>query len=413
MENSQSVPNRSEELLSNALVITKSLYNYVLLAIILGAIVALLWGFWGTIPQKIEGIGIIGTKDGLHEINTLYGGQISEVYSKVNDYVNKGDIVIIVRQPDMESKINELKTSINQLQLKKDLIQSGNITNSNIKSKVDDLGIKGLKDKISKNKETIAYLEKKVSQEQKMFEKGLITYSQYFETQNDLNDANVDEIKLNEQLALISLNTEEWKLNKDLTEKEIQSSLISSQEDLKDLESEYKLRTEVVAKASGLIKQINVKKGDIVSSDEVLAIIDVEETDYKDYILNLYVPFNSNELITNGMSVDVEPFNVDHNLYGWLKGTVIQVDHIVSSTNSLFNDLANEDLESLIKSKGPVYKVLVKLKTDKKTISGFAWSNKKGPPYKIHPGQITNAYINVKEKAPVDYLLPIFKEYFD
>ena len=57
--------------------------------------------------------------------------------------------------------------------------------------------------------------------------------------------------------------------------------------------------------------------------------------------------------------------------------------------------------------------IIVDLETDPNTFSGFKWSNKKGPPMKIHPGQLSAAYVNVKVKAPIDYVLPIFNAYFN
>lgn len=413
MQESQGNSNSGDNLLLKALVITRPMYSYVLIAFIVAAVITIAWGIFGSIPQKIEGIGEISTKGGLHRVNALYGGQLTHVRANINDVVNKGDVIFIVRQPEMESKINELEASVKQLKAKRALILSGNNKNTSLKKKVDNLGEKRLQDKLSENQKTIDFLEKKVSQEKELYDKGLITYSQYFSTQSSLTEVKTERIGLNEQLSLITLNSEEWNLGKNITEKDIVDQVAILEKELEDLNKEYKLRTEVKAKTNGIVRQINAKAGDIVSSELILAVINEDEKTSKSYLLNLYVPFSSNELITGGMEVDIQPFNVDYNLYGWLKGTVIEASPFVSSSKSLVNDLQNGDLVSLIESKGAVYKVVVQLNTDPNTFSGFDWSNKKGPPFKIYPGQMTRAFVNVKEKAPIDYLLPIFKDYFN
>ena len=413
MKTTQGAHNNSDNMLFRALVITRPLYSYVLYAFILGAVLTIAWGLFGSIPQKIEGLGEINTQKGLHRMNALFGGEITEIKAKVNDSVAAGDIIFIVKQPEMESKVLETRASIKQLKAKRSLVVSGNTKNTSIKNKVDDLGETRLKQKLEENKKSIEFLENKVSQEKEMYDKGLITFTQYFSTQNSLTSVKTERIALNEQLSLITLNSEEWNLDKDITEGDLDNQIAILDLYLNDLEKEYKLRTEVKAKASGFIRQINAQVGDIVSPDLVLAVINEDENAYQDYILNLYVPFSFNEKITEGMNVDIQPFNVDYNLYGWLRGEVVEVSQLVSSSNSIMNDLQNSELVSLIESKGPVYKVVVRIKTDANTISGFEWSNKKGPPYKIAPGQMTRAFVNVKEKAPIDYLLPIFKDYFN
>ncbi|MEQ6123375.1 NHLP bacteriocin system secretion protein [Pseudotenacibaculum sp. MALMAid0570] len=412
MEKTNGATNNSDNLLFKALVITRPLYSYVLVAFVIAAFVTIVWGIFGSIPQKIEGIGEISTQKGLHRVNVLYGGEIEKIKAKVNDSVNVGDIIFTVKQPEMESKIIETKATIKQLKVKRDLLLSGNNKNTSIKNKIDDLGEKRLQERLKDNQKTVAFLENKVSQEKEMYDKGLITFSQYFSTQKDLTAVKSERTALQEQLYLISLNTEEWSLGKDISEKDIENQILILEQYLEDITKEFKLRTEIKAKTNGIIRQINAKEGDVVSPELTLAVINEDEEAHKDYVLNLYIPFSSNEVITKGMHVDIQPFNVDHNLYGWLKGNVLEVSQLVSSTNSLVNDLQNPDLVSLIESKGAVYKVIVQLNIDSNTISGFEWSNKKGPPYKIFPGQMTRAFVNVKEKAPIDYLLPIFKDYF-
>lgn len=412
MQESQGNSNSGDNLLLKALVITRPMYSYVLIAFVIAAVITIGWGIFGSIPQKIEGIGEISTEGGLHRVNALYGGQLTHVNAQINDAVQKGDIIFVVRQPEMESKVKELESSVKQLKAKRALILSGNTKNASLKKKVDNLGVSRVQDKLSENQKTIDFLEKKVSQEKELYDKGLITYAQYFSTQSDLTDAKTERIGLNEQLNSITFNSQEWNLGKELTEKDIVDQVAILEKELEDLHKEYKLRTEVKAKTNGVVRQINAKEGDIISPDLILAIINEDEKTSKSYILNLYVPFSSNELITKNMEVDIQPFNVDYNIYGWLKGTVMEVSPFVSSSKSLVNDLQNGDLVSMIESKGAVYKVTVQLNTDPNTFSGFDWSNKKGPPFKIYAGQMTRAFVNVKEKAPIDYLLPIFKDYF-
>jgi len=405
-------PNSRESSLSKALVISRPLYSYALAAFAIAGLVAVLWGLFGSIPQKIAGIGEITTKGGLHKVNSLYSGEIKKVHINLNDTIKQGDVLFEIKQPEMESSLLELKANINLLKSKDSLIKFGNSQSISIKSQVDHLQVEAVKAKILETEKTILNLQEKVSQQKKLYEDGLITYSQYFNTQNALALARTEKIELNENLFVIMLNSNEWSLGKNISETDIHNQLAILNKRLENLEREYDLHTKVKSKAGGVIVQVAAKVGDIVSPEIDLAIVENPQN-YEHYVLNLYVPFSSNEPIKTGMPVDIEPFTVDYNLYGWLKGSVLEVNRYVSSSYSILNDLENEDLVKLVESQGPVYKVTVKLETNPKTVSGFAWTNKTGPPYKISPGQLSKGYVHVKDKAPIDYIIPIFKEYFE
>lgn len=412
MGKSSKTPNNTDASLSKALVITRPLYSYALIAFAVAGLVAVLWGVFGSIPQKIEGIGEVTTKDGLHKVNALYGGQVQKVNIQLNDTVKEGDVLFEIRQPEMENDILELKANISLLRSKDSLVKSGNSKSVSIKGQVDRLGVESLRSKKVALEKTITNLEEKVTQQQELYNDGLITYSEYFETQNDLASAKTAKIELDEQLSSLTLNSNEWSLGKNISEADIANQLAILSKKLEDLQKEYDLRSKVLSKSNGVVVQTAADMGDIVSPEVELAVIEDPES-YDDYRLNLYIAFSSNEPIKPGMQVDVEPFTVDYNLYGWLKGSVLESSQYVSSSYSILNDVENEDLVKLVESKGPVYKVTVKLETDPKTVSGFAWTNKTGPPYKILPGQLSLGYVHVKEKAPIDYLIPIFKEYFE
>ena len=112
------------------------------------------------------------------------------------------------------------------------------------------------------------------------------------------------------------------------------------------------------------------------------------------------------------MSVDIQPFNVEHNKYGWLQGKVHYVSSIPADDNDMLSTLGIKNVVELIDYRGSTYKVVVILETDPSTFSGFKWSNNKGPQIRMKSGQLGLGYVNVKVKAPIDIVLPIFKKYF-
>lgn len=355
---------------------------------------------------------MINTVEGLERIIPSSSGRISEIRVKLDDQVKAGDIIAIVGQPEMKFSIDQMKLSIKQLKQRNLITSKGNTESTIIKSQSNNLAASRLKANIEETNKSIQFYEKRLDQEKKMYKIGLITYSQYFSTQQELASNKINKISLEEQLNLITLNEKERDLSNNLDETSIKNQLTLLELEIKDLIKEYKLNTELTANTEGYISQLNVKIGDLVSPKYTVALITAQE-EKNNHILNLYVPFNSNSVISKGMSVDVQIFSVDPYLHGYLKGKVISVGQYMSGIESLMNTLGNENLIKYLDSKGGVYSVVVELEKNSNTYNGYAWSNNKGPQIDIHSGQLSLAYVNVKVKAPIDFILPIFEAYFD
>lgn len=412
MEKPNSNPSNIDQKLMEAIVITRPLYSYVLIGFIFTSIVAIIWGVFGSIAQKIEGIGEISTTKGLSRVTATFGGEITRIHAKLNDNISKGDVLFTIKSETMEFTIDQMELTLEQLKSKNALISSGTNKNELIKKRVDNLEKLRLKEKENELKKKQLFLEKRIVVEKEMYDKGLVTYSQYFSTQNKLSELKIEKIIIEEELILISLNNEKLNLDNDISEKNLTNQIIILEKKLVDIKKDYKTKTEVTAKKDGFLRQINVNVGDVVSSEITMGLISVREKNLENYILNLYIPFNSNEPVKKGMDVDIQLFNIDHNLYGWLKGNVKYVSEFAASREGLMRDLGNIGSVNLVTSKGMVYKVVVQLRTDPNTFNGFEWSNKKGPPLKIFPGQFGQAFVNVKSKAPIDFVLPVFDEIF-
>jgi HlyD family secretion protein len=346
--------------LMRSIAITPPVYSYVLIGILITCIIAVTWSIFGSIPQRIKGVGMINTYEGLEKVTASSSGRISEIKIKLNDQVKIGDIIAIVDKPEIKSSIDQMKLSIKQLKQRNIITSTGNTENTVIKTQSDNLAVSRLKANIEEINKSIEFYEKRFVQEKKMFDKGLITYSQYFSTQQEITTNKINKIGLEEQLDLITLGKKERDLSNNLNEIEIKNQLVLLELEIENLIKEYKLKTELTANLDGSISQLNVKTGDIVSPEYTVALITPHQ-DKNNYILNLYVPFNSNAIVSKGMNVDIQIFSVDPYLHGYLEGKVKYVAQYMSDNEGLMNTLGNKNLIQFLDSKGGVYSVVVEL----------------------------------------------------
>lgn len=77
---------------------------------------AIAWAFWGSIPTKIEGQGILINNGGVFSLQHNTSGQIVDVRFKVGDMLKKGDVVARIELPELVTKINSLQKTLHEME---------------------------------------------------------------------------------------------------------------------------------------------------------------------------------------------------------------------------------------------------------------------------------------------------------
>src|SRR5690349_13338986 len=80
-------------------------------------IVALvIWGFVGSIPERVDASGILLKQGGISDVVVGNGGQVVEVTVNEGDEVKEGQVVARLSQPEVQGQISDLKAQIAELE---------------------------------------------------------------------------------------------------------------------------------------------------------------------------------------------------------------------------------------------------------------------------------------------------------
>jgi HlyD family secretion protein len=400
------------EEMNRMLKITRPRYWISLSALGLLTFVAILWGIFGSIPQRIDGLGEIVSGKGLHGIIALYPGGIEQVNFQLGEKVKEGDVLLHLLQPQLKHQLVELNAELNVLKLQYSLLTTKNSRDYPSKMRFYNLEEERLKRELDHVQDQISFHELKMKQQQDLWDKGLATRENFVDAKNQLSNAKNQHIQTEQMVKTNELDQQSWDYELQYKQEDYRGQIQMLMKKITDLQDEYDLQTIMRSPVDGIIVDKSVTSGDFVNAGTRMMVVEDKENQ-KNHLLDLFIPFNSNAVVKPGMQAMIEPFTVNHNLYGWLMGEVVEVNHFVSNTNSIIDELNNPDLVALIQQQGPTYRVKISLKSDSTTISGFKWSNKAGPPYVINTGTLCRASIVVKQKPPIDYIIPIFKSYFE
>ncbi|MCX6287141.1 MAG: NHLP bacteriocin system secretion protein [Bacteroidetes bacterium] len=398
--------------LNRMLKITRPRYWISLAALGLLTVVAVFWGIFGSIPQRIDGLGEIVSGKGLHGIIALYPGGIEQVNIELGEKVKEGEILLHLVQPQLRHQLIELNAELDVLKLQDSLLQTRDTKDYPYKMRFYNLEEERLNRELNQIQDQISFFELKMQQQQDLWDKGLATRENFVNAKNQLSDAKNQHIQTEQMVKSNELDQQSWKYERQYKQEDYLGQIQILKKKIADLQDDYDRQTIIRSPVDGMIIDKSVTSGDFVNAGTRMMVVEDMENE-KNHLLDLFIPFNSNAVVEPGMQTMIEPFTVNHNLYGWLMGEVVEVNHFVSNTTSIIDELNNPDLVALIEQQGPTYRVKIRLIADSSTISGFKWSNKAGPPYTINTGTLCRASVVVKQKPPIDYIIPIFKSYFE
>jgi HlyD family secretion protein len=376
----------------------------VMLGVIL--LMALIWGFWGSIPIRVQGHGIIMNQGGITKVVTLGSGLVNEVVVHVNDYVRSGQVVARIAQPML---LNELRNGRNELEEEKNrykrLVEfSQKDMHYQIESFQAQRQILGTS--VLTLEGRVAFVRQQLDKQNQLLEKGLIVPTRVEATRQDLASA-LEQIE-SQKIKIEELRSKEFGI-RNSTENSIKESefrINAVERSITMLENRLTYDSRVVSKVSGKVVEIKVSPGMVVSMGT--PVISVESQERKLEVV-LYVSAADGKKVRPGMEVDIAPSSVKKEEHGSALGLVAFVSDYPSTYEGMFQVLKNEQLARSLSQNAAPYAIRAELIPDSTTVSGYKWTSGKGPPTTIQAGSTCRGEITVELKRPIDYVIPYLK----
>jgi len=179
------------------------------------------------------------------------------------------------------------------------------------------------------------------------------------------------------------------------------------QKQIEQLRGELDNRSQIISPIDGRILEMNMQKGSIVASGEVLATLEISSAAARLEAV-LYVNAELAGKIRPGMEVQLSPTIVNKVEYGFMLGRVISIAEYPETARSMMQPLGNEILVSLLAGQDAPLKVQVDLIPDNSTKSGYKWSSPAGPPHVIPSGTLTYGAVVIANEKPINKVIPFF-----
>jgi HlyD family secretion protein len=382
--------------------------------LILGTLCALLfafvlWGFFGKIPTRVEGRGIL-----LAEAGSIYNavgpegsGWISSIAVNLGDRVAKGAPVAHLSQPDLIKKLEAKQKYLAALNQEYEELKEK--SEEDITDRKEDLAAQKeiLQGMLAAEKENLKQTEELMHIFKDTHKKGLSTRQEASNAEHNYyaTKKSVDHIR--EQLNQNEIDEEDFIANWEERLRELGLTIKREEHEVDVLQAQLNISEEVKSPVDGIITGIHVAIGDVVESGKPIVSIASMGSGLD---AMLYFQPDQGKRIDVDMPALVSPTTVKKEEFGSIEGQVIMVSEFPSTQESIVAVLQNQKLAEKFLEEGAPIAVRVRLTSDASTFSGYAWSSSKGPEQIITPGTLVEGQVTVRKQSPISLLIPAMKK---
>jgi HlyD family secretion protein len=412
LESSQQKTDRrySLEQLDRLVTITAPVWWIDLAAVYVVIGVALIWAIWGAIPSKVQGHGILVSTGGVQEVVSRTSGKVAAVLVKPGDMVQEGLVVARIIQPALTSQVENTRKELDSLRkmhrrAKEFYDRERSLQGKNyLAQRHNFLG------QMTDVQQRQQWLAKRLQNQKELLAKGLITDKTLLDTREQLQNASEDLRKA--QINLEKTKVDEIQMvtrqERDLLELSLKILETGDKLDLLTKDLEYK---EIVkSDFSGLVLEAKVSTGAEVTPGSKIISLDLQGGNLGAV---LYLPIaQGGKKVKAGMPIHISPQDIKREQYGSMLGEVQSISPSPATPDAMLNVLRNEGLVKEFAQWGPAIAIYADLRVDPATMSGFQWTSREGPPFKMDLGRVILGEVVVGEQRPISLVIPYIKRVF-
>ena len=368
-----------------------------LMALGVALVAVTVWGVIGSIPERIEGQGIIVRGGGLRQLRASGGGTLTKLTIKISDSVADGQLVGEITQVGSSEEIKTARQNLDQAQRESDISRAENeATMAGIRSKIAGAE--------SDKRSTQLLLQKATEDVTRLSEslsRGLVTRNRVEQAERD--KANFEAQLTAKDAEIASHNAQIRSLQQRIRATEDKTA--QARRSFERVGSVNSSLAQIQSTVTGRVVEVKKRIGDLVQEGDVVATVEPPGAGIEPVV---YINSGNGKRIKPGMEALVLPSTVRRDEYGFMKAKIGVVGEYPVTPEAVKAVTGNDQLVQELLAQGTKIEVHAVLEPNPKVPSGYAWSTSTGPPFQIDGGTRVTVAVIVARKPPISYVLPIF-----
>ncbi|KTD19785.1 NHLP bacteriocin system secretion protein [Legionella londiniensis] len=382
--------------------------NWLVLAVLLSLLlVALGWGFFGTIATRIHGNGILVSRgQQIYDAVAEAEGRISQIYAQIGDHVKQGQVVAQLDMPILRLEVSNKRQQMLAIKKQYEELKAFLARDLLLESKHNlELQENWKKDLKNANLH-IKFLKDAIEAREKLVGGGAISKQELADLKSRYYKELQERDAIASKMAENKIEAERRLEQNQARLRELHHKLLQATQDYTAAKRQFEETSTVDSPVDGRVIEVIGKPGAIVKHGET--VLDIEgHAEVVDAAV--YVPAAEGKNIKPGMQAHIVPSTVKKQEFGSIIGEVTQVARFPSSVEGMMGVLENQKLVEDFTKSGPQLFVRVDLH-EAPTVSGYKWTSSQGPELEISNGTLCTVEITVKTQAPITLIIPALKK---
>lgn len=368
----------------------------------------LTWAFFGSVPTKVAGEGILLEQGALVAVVALGRGQVVDFSVDIGDTVQPGQILATLTMPKLDHDIKEAQRLLNHVLKEREKVASFGDRMTSLRQTLKDKQSQTLREGIILLERQLQDILEREQAYEELMKIGAVAKLNYLDVKHEhnrlLQSINDKRVELIQQPT--KQMTELWDKEKETIQ--VEQKVIQAEEKLRALLDQLELESKLVSSHAGRVQELLKQRGQIIDTGEPLIKLYREEHK-SDVSVLTYLPPQQGKRAKPGMTAFVTPTTVKEEEFGHLLGKIDYVSTFPASQESMQRELQNSKLVESMTKQGPPLMVRVRLQPNPDAPSGFKWSSGLGPPISIDSGTLCKVEAVVRRQSPASLVLPFLK----
>jgi HlyD family secretion protein len=369
-------------------------------------VTALVWGVLGSVPERIDGQGILIRSGGVLEVEASGDGRVTDVAVRVGDPVTQGQVVARIQRQDLVLRIQQARAKVGELRRQHEQQSEFGDRDVQLQGAYRAQRRTQLSAAIEAAESTLRALNDRIQSQEQLVQQGLITRQTLLGTQQERDQA--EERVRQSRSELVQLDAEAGQVlnrNRQASQQSL-ASLTDAERQLAQLENELRTTSEVTSPYTGRVLEVIVEQGSMVDRGQAILTVDLTGRAVKGLEAIVYIPSVHGKKIRPGMEVQIAPSTVKKEEFGYLLGTVTYVSDFPVTPQGMQRVLKNDQLVTTLSGDDAPYEIHADLLPDPDNVSTYRWTSSDGPPIRIQSGTMASAGVVVDRRRPILMVIP-------
>jgi HlyD family secretion protein len=361
----------------------------------------IIWSIFGSIPERIQGQGVLLRGGANKEIRSTGSGVISSLDLKEGQMVTVGQMLGAISAAGNNEEVNVARTKLDQLNAQK----AGQTFDASAAIADARAQIARLRGDLSMKRLDLQRAQAEVARLEPLFATGGITAQRIEGARSQVSSVQSQITNLQGQIA-----AEDGRI------RQLQSGgagldaqIAIARAELDRVMARVGSQEQLTSTVAGRVIEIRKNVGDTVQQNDVVATLEDAEASVQ---VIAFVNADVGKRIKVGMPTEVSPTDVKREEYGFMLASVAERGDFAASDAYVMSRMRNEAITKQLTGQSTVVEVRASLKSKDSTPSGFEWSTADGPPFKIGGGTLVSIAIIVQRKAPITMVMPVLRKTF-